>query len=148
MNGPFDLAKCKLVVDTIYELTKDGYEGKLGIDNHTSAVSRLLQKRGILKRTGSSRYPRYKWVATMPPTDVLYKNILSDYTDIIIQPERKKRPGELPPPVPRPSNLPPNAKPITGNVLDRFSSQQLWDELKKRGAQIMDGEIVIVNKLC
>lgn len=98
MNGPFDLAKCKLIVDTIYELTKDGYDGKLGIDNHTSAVSRLLQKRGILKRTGSFRFPCYKWVAAMSPTDVLYKNILSDYTDIIIQPERKKKSAELPPP--------------------------------------------------
>lgn len=97
MNGSFDLAKCKLVVDTIYELTKDGYEGKLGIDNHTSAVSRLLQKRGILKRTGSSRYPRYKWVAGMAPTEVLYKNILADYQAMITPPERKKETDELPP---------------------------------------------------
>ena len=148
MNGPFDLAKCKLVIDTIFELTKDGYQGKLGIDNHTSAVSRLLQKRGILKRTGSSRYPRYKWVAGMAPTEVLYKNILSDYQAMIIPPERKKETDELPPPIPKTSNLPPGAKPITGNVLERFSSQQLWEELKRRGAQIVDGELVIITKLC
>ena len=100
MLAPFDLAKCKLVVDTIYELTKGGYEGKLGIDNHTATVSRLLQKRGILKREGTKRYPLYRWVANMAPTDVLYKNILRDYTELISPPEKKKEPQDVPPPYP------------------------------------------------
>ena len=97
MNTPFDLAKCKLVVDTIYELTKDGYKGKLGIDPHTSSISRLLQKRGILKRLGSCRFPDYRWIAEMAPTDVLYKNILSDYQEMIAPLVKKDKKEDLPP---------------------------------------------------
>lgn len=141
MLTPFDLSKCKLTVDTIYELTKGGYEGKLGIDNHTASVSRLLQKRGILKREGTKRYPVYKWVATMAPTELLYKNILSDYMELITPPEKKKPAEELPPPIPKTAKLPPDAKPVTGNILERFTAQELWNELKRRGFYIENGEI-------
>ena len=44
-----------------------------------------------------------------------------------------------PPPIPKTHNLPPDAKPITGNVLERFTAQQLWDELKRRGFYIENG---------
>lgn len=45
------------------------------------------------------------------------------------------------------NTAPPSAA-TPANSLDGFTNQELWDELKRRGAQIINGELAIVTKLC
>lgn len=134
------LGKIKEAVDFIYRLvidTEDGYRaGFSSYDNLVKRVVTALFKRGVLSRechSGNGKPGRgyiYKWGANMSPTDNLYKVILGD-----IRADKKRQNAR------RYQKIKNNVTPVSVSVestkpyctIDRFSSQELWDELKRRG---------------
>lgn len=72
----------KDAVETIYELTKDGYTGTLSTLGYTTTiVARLLKERGILKVIDKQgQMPTYRWnEEAMAPTAVFIKSIDDAY---------------------------------------------------------------------
>lgn len=134
----------KSCIDTIYELTKEGYVGSMGSlgDTILMKVSTELVNRGVVKkdRLKGSTY-KYTWVATSAPTETFYKNILThlrSYQKGIDAKNRALKKSKF------------EVKPAVESVvvkIDSFSTQELWDELKRRGAVIENNQLVIVTKV-
>lgn len=154
----------KETVDFIYELlinSTDGVQFSFKDFGKTEQrIVSILIKRGIISKTTISTGRRgcawkYKWIATMPPTKVLYGSIVDEYRDIqrawksrsnekmkkdsLPATNEKKEDAVVPPVV-----EPPQEERI--NAIDGFSDQELWNELKKRGYSIEDNRLVIVKK--
>lgn len=119
-------------------------------------VVRTLHRRGIIsmKKMHNGKV-RYKWVAEMAPTKVLYQSIAAEIRDS--QREKNKKylatkaaaKNAETPVVDVPEEIP--AEPVQVeapkvNILECFSGQELWDELKARGYFIEDNRLVVVKK--
>ena len=167
----------KETVDFAYEMLiphKDGIvftTKKLGV-NEARSFSTLV-KRGIISKTPCARKEgrgceyKYKWLAPMAPTKVLYGSIVEEIRGIDRakytagkKSEKKEAPVAAPANVderhdePAPEVVeevvaaPANAKeqpaPAKTFVTDLqgFSSQELWDELKDRGFVIENDRLV------
>ncbi len=166
------LGRIKESVDFIYALVTEkpeGYQG--GFDTFTQTivkkVARVLVKRGILvhSTTGRGKGERgcrhyYKWASDMAPTNVLYKSVMTQIREekreedskryqakkqnglnpvAVVEDESKGIPAEV-------INSVIDAKKEYVTTLDGFSSQELWDELKRRGISIEGDRLVIVKK--
>ena len=170
------LGQVKEAIDFVYEISNapEGYRGSF--NEYSAAFCKaisILVQRGILSKERNPKNHRsfvYKWIASMHPTETLYKSVtqemrdrqhkydvksrekrreesLSDvFPDIIDTPDghiiiksmgvTPKAPEKKPEPTPAPTNK----EYVTD--LDGFSSQELWDELKKRGYDIEGDRIV------
>lgn len=119
-------------------------------------VVRILLRRGIIsmKKMHNGK-ARYKWVADMAPTKVLYQSVAAEIRDAQRETSKKYRTTKVAdknaetPVVEAPEEIP--AEPVQMeapkvNILERFSDQELWDELKARGYVIEDNRLVIVKK--
>ena len=156
VNGgasPTTISKVKEVVDFIFEATVGGgYKG--GWTKYPArfrAIAAILKKRGILVREGNKRFPIQKWFnPSMTPTKNLYKSI----ADELVLSEResskktymksKKEKTKAMPVVETPIIAP--IMQTQSSVLDGFSDQELYDELKRRGYCIEDNKLVVVKR--
>lgn len=135
----------KETIDFVYELlttNPGGYELKpktLGFN--ASRVCSTLVKRGIISKDVLSTSGKpghtciYKWIANMPPTKVLYGSVTDEIKHQ--QSVSKKKATQK-------NDVVVCQNDNSDSSLERFTSQELWDELKRRGATIKDGKIVIV----
>lgn len=141
------LKKVREIVDFIYEVTVgDGSPGGWGkYPTRTQIAVSIMVKRGIIERKGTKVKPIYRWSASMAPTGNLYKSIAEE----IVMKERetvrrwsaKKRNASV---VVAEDKNPNSTRDVT--AISSFSSQELWDELKRRGYAIEDGRLVVVKK--
>lgn len=174
-KGKSYLGRIKDSVDFIYALvteSDDGYIG--GFESFGSSliedVSTALVRRGALirnyfgKKGQPGRFTKYTWGSEMSPTNVLYKTIMGDLRNSKMkekerEKERRKTPqgydGIVPSVVivgesaeiPQQADVVvPDGKKEYVTTLDGFSSQELWDELKKRGFSIEGDKLVIIKK--
>ena len=150
----------KDTIDFVYEYLapfKDGCEfSAKDTGNQGRFVVRTLLRRGIIsmkKMPGGKVH--YKWVAEMQPTKVLYQSVAAEIRDY--QREKNKKyyaskavsktsapniedvPEEIP-------VEPAQMEAPKVNILDCFSDQELWNELKARGYIIEDNKPVLVKK--
>lgn len=139
------LKKVKEIVDFIYDVT--GGEGSTGgwgsYSSRTQIIVQIMVSRGILKRSGPKPRPHYIWAANMAPTSALYKSIAED----MVRKEResvKKHYAAKQLVVEKPDVA--CVKQESKPSLDSFTSQELWDELKRRGYDIEDCRLVVVRK--
>lgn len=66
----------------IYDITKDLFKGGMSKRGYmTEIVARECRKRGILYFNGARRRPEWKWVASLPPTKELSRNIFKILTE-------------------------------------------------------------------
>ena len=152
------LGKIKEAIDAVYEMTvtPGGYHGHF-TDYPTTVwrVVPILVQRNIVSRERDPMKARsfiYKWVATMHPTATLYKSLEQEIRDKVRSynktakgKEKKANKKEVPIVVDTPvvnDLVPAPVKKEYVNSLDGFSSQELWDELKKRGFGIEGDRIV------
>lgn len=153
----------KDTIDFVYEMLINNPDGlQISFKDYGKIEKRIVSiliKRGIITKTPISTGRRgcawkYKWIATMPPTKVLYGSVVDEYRDIqrawksssnekkkdyLHATTEKKEDAVVLPVV----ELPQEER---INALDGFSDQELWDELKKRGYSIEDNRLVIVKK--
>ena len=137
------------IIDTTYRLTSrdGGYKGGLTRllgenKNFQTRVLRELRKRGVLLLQGR-RSVTYRWSPTaMAPTETFYKSVAKSVNLKPAAPTKPKeehaigvvKAGE-------------HAGKVAVASLEPFSDQELWDELKKRGARIVDGTLRIVKEV-
>lgn len=157
-NRPLNLT-VKETVDFVYEYLAPHPEGiemnarSLGLTQ--CRVVTIMLKRGIVAKKAIRATGRrgvvwiYKWVATMAPTKTLYGSIVDQLRDDGRRQHQNRKRGkaqkpEEPVQEPQVSVEEPKKEFVT--TLDGFSSQELWDELKKRGYSIEDNRLVIVKK--
>lgn len=144
--------KVKEAVDFIYEMlagrTEPYHFSAEGLGRYVSLCNTCLIKRGIVKKeiyssVGGVRYA-YTWVATMAPTRTLYENITNDVRAAQKVSKRNSN-----------AHAAKSLKPVVGldlpdtptqKGLDAYSTQQLWDELKRRGCVIDDNRLAIISK--
>ena len=138
-------SKIKDSTDFIYSLVATEAEGYRGGFNSMGRITKMvvtaLVKRGILTRekdTSKSRGFVYRWAGPMPPTRVLYGNIVADIRAAVSQKNkayeaRRKAMVEA-------RKAQEETKAIT---LEDYSIQELWDELKRRGCTIEDNRLVL-----
>lgn len=154
-------------VDFVYQLLTEnpsGYRGGFSSqDALTRIVVRCLVRRNVVHKGDKLRNTyTYTWAASMAPTKVLYKNILEDVQK---EPSHCRHGAKAAPQqkqhlrfqMERPKPPVVGLRADTGepmyNVSKReeflksLSAQELWDELKSRGAQVFNGEVVILQKL-
>lgn len=148
----------KTVKDTIdyaYEMLAGNQIGVelnvKGLGFNAARVCSILVKRGIIEKTKTTGGKCiYKWVASMPPTNVLYGSI----ADQLAHEQKNRREkyknahhvsGYAKQSEPEATNEPVEKKDVLS--LDSFTDQELWDELKRRGARIIDGKLVIVKEV-
>lgn len=151
----------KDTIDFVYEYLspfKDGCEfSAKDTGNQGRYVVRTLLRRGIIsmkKLPGGKTH--YKWVAEMAPTKVLYQSIAAEIRDY--QREKNKKynaskvaakanePADETPAVDENNEAPAVEQITPPNLLEVFSAQELWDELKARGYVIEDNRLVVVKK--
>jgi len=156
------LGKVKDAIDYIYELTANTpYRG--GFSEYEKVVSdtaRILVGRNIISReqdhTKTRRAFIYKWVATMAPTDTLYKSVTQELRDTQRRYEhncksRKKEQAQQDAPAEVVGIRTDNAEPVfkisdIPSFLKSLPAQDLWDELKRRGYTIEDNRLVLIKK--
>lgn len=127
-------------VDFLYDLTKDGYDGSMSSFKSatlTKVASELI-KRGVIskKRIVGVRFS-YRWNASMAPTEHFYLSVakaLSEHQREIDKGRRMKTAAMN------------TSAPVNDKTLSDYSIQELWDELKKRGVQVEDGRLVVIQK--
>ena len=142
---------CAELIDFIYALTKDEdyLDGFASFKNaQLSLVATELVKRGVLSKKprgrlkngerGGNRFA-YRWAANSEPTKHFAVSVAQTIAEKMSKPKTTMQTSEKPTP-------PPAA--TLAKSLDGFTNQELWDELKRRGAQIINGELAIVTKLC
>lgn len=137
------------IIDTTYRLTsrEGGHKGGLTRilgekQDFQTRVLRELRKRGVLLLQGR-RNVTYRWSPTaMAPTEFFYKSVAKSLNLKPAAPAKPKeehaigvvKAGE-------------HAGKVAVASLEPFSDQELWDELKKRGARIVDGTLRIVKEV-
>ena len=129
-----------------------------------SRICSKLVSRGIIEKQmlGRGKGCRYKWIATMGPTKVLYGSIAQElydeerkYKDTF---KKKGKPtkndgdiAELADSIAKEETKFKKAPVVTSIVtktdapLLQFSAQELWDELKSRGYFIQENRLAIVK---
>lgn len=170
------LAIVKEIVDFIYEATvvEGGYKG--GWSKYSTRfrkVASILVKRGVLVREGKQLHTLYKWNnAAMYPTNPFYKSVaqemVKDERAIMARSYQKKKRQKVhdaaeaqkaavadenetvqenvPADMVQPADEAEIA-PETATSLASFSDQELWDELKRRGARIVAGRVKMVKEI-
>lgn len=156
-NNKTYLGRIKDAVDFIYLLvteSQDGYRsGFSSCDFIVKRVVKVLVDRGALRREysgaigGPGRKFIYKWGSTMAPTDNLYKVVMTELQEKKkVENARRNRKRNTVAQTPAQIEVPATPKERYITTLDGFSSQELWDELKKRGYTIEDNRLVIIKK--
>ena len=156
--NPKTVKKVKEAVDFIYGATQgNGTPG--GWQKYPArvraAVSIMIQ-RGILVKEGHPRSPIYRWAVAPAPTKTLYQSIANEVVArerACCQRHREKRRKAAPaaPAKPkeeivlRPLDIAVEVK--SDPDMAKFSDQELWDELKRRGYAAEDGRLVFKKYL-
>ena len=172
-RSPEDFPKrVKERIDFIYNLLKEypsGYkDGFTSYDSLTRlCVTKLLERGAVTRTRDISRKGLkyvYLWVASMAPTKVLYKNIIEDIHKCpshnhAIRHASTAKQQEVKHEAPAKRQNPPvvgvmasTGEPMYNvakkeDFIHSLTTQELWDELKSRGAQVLNGELVIVQRL-
>lgn len=149
------LGKIKDAIDAVYEMTvtPGGYHGhfKEYPTIFWRVVSVLCQRKIVSRERNPLQRCSfvYKWVATMHPTTTLYKSVEQEIRDKVRayrSNERKKKERQPKTETPAVFDNSMVVSPIHNTreegILDGFSAQELWDELKKRGFEIEGDHIV------
>lgn len=147
------LGQVRDAVDKIYELTtaNGGYHGSfVGYTQTFGKVIHVLVSRGIVSRSRKTSLKSYiySWATPNHPTDNLYKSITHELRDRQKAYEIKSKAKKMAlkkteiVKVPVVNELTESLKKEYVTSLDGFSSQELWDELKKRGFGIEGDRIV------
>ena len=163
----------KETIDFMYEMLiqhPNGTEFNAStLGNTPSRIVSLLVERNIIERTTvfskDGRKFRYKWVATMAPTKVLYGSIAQQLRDWQEARNKsynaKKKDKQVEPAKEEPilttdePRIEKDADTIINelaeaakrNPLEIYGIDELWDELKRRGCYIEDNHLVLVKKV-
>ena len=165
------LLKVKEMVDFIYEATaaEGGYKGGWSkYSGRFKKVATILSKRGVIVHSGYKDNIVYTWnkVAT-PPTKVFYKSVAQELLKgekgarnryrqkLRRQREALKKAAQTvdeKPLVVIPQEQ--SEGRVQGTTalqyvypLEHYTDQELWDELKRRGARIVDGKMKVVKEI-
>lgn len=148
----------KDTIDFVYEILTSNPQGyELNVRKtmrfREARVCAILVKRGIISKrftTGPERKCVYTWVAPMQPTKVLYGSV----SDELYNMERTRRVVTKKEEPTLDSNVTISGVPndesnveledTTCKTLKSATEQELWDELKRRGAR---GKIRIVKEI-
>ena len=152
---PRTLSKIKVIIDEIYELTSSSpYRGSFAKTSgrYRNILSELI-RRGCVIREGHIRKPIYTWnPQAMAPTKCFYETIATEivarersYSENFALRKRDKK-NDAPKEVEKPIEEPIADETICRSTLSLFSDQELWDELKHRGARIIGNKLVIVKE--
>ena len=165
------LLTTKSVIDSIYSVvtsSPDGYNGSMwNIDKVSGGkISTELQRRGVLKKTkvGPHLY-NWKWYSNaMSPTSTFVKSVYesvnnrrkqeridkkmrdkmnAEPTNVVVYPEIKTTPVA---PIKVELEAPKETV-IPACSIEEFSSQELWDELKRRGWEASNGELTRITRM-
>lgn len=147
-------ADIKYNVDYLYELTKDGYKGTASsLGQREQIFLGILRKRNVItrenagKKDGKSNLSIYKWNCSMAPTDLFLKNVLDWYRQDFMQANEKKKAErkKARESVPVVNELT-EKETLRKATLKDYSSQELMDELRSRGYDIVDNKMVRIIK--
>lgn len=153
----------KETVDSVYEYLIPHAEGiTMSAKEYGKRGARVCTKlvdRGIVekKALGKGRGWRYKWVATMAPTKVLYGSIAQElYDEQRKYNETFKQKGKQHP-VEENVEKPSEIEAIHGDIimkclvgqcgidLNKVPIMDMWENMKKRGVSIKDGRLVLTE---
>lgn len=128
--------KIKEAVDAICESTLTARPLAISKwEGYQKYVGAILSKRGIIKNLGTTRKPAWHWAPDMTPTDNLYKTVLADYREYY-NGKKKQTPRD------------PAQEGLRAATLSDYPTQDLWDELKRRGVQVgQDGKLYMMVEL-
>lgn len=145
--APSTLKSVKEAVDFIYESTT-GAGSVGGWTKYPTRIQRIvsiLVQRGIVAKGGHYNHPTYVWTAQMAPTGTLYKTIASEVVlkerETVKRSADKRRAKEM-----EEMKAKVMEEEAAAVAISSFTSQELWDELKRRGYAIEDGRLVVVKK--
>ena len=139
------LKQVKEHIDFIYEITNtmNGYTGSIsGNGTRFRHIVRIMVERDILSKTQADRRTwRYKWKSPLAPTKVLYGSIAPE----MVSRERAWQKKSLDnkkakPAVETPEPLENTTK---DNPLNKYSIDELWGELKRRGCCIEGNKLAL-----
>ena len=147
----------KKVVDEIYEYLiqhPDGItmsvrkeHGSRGAKICTELVNRNIIEKQLL---GRGKGCKYRWVASMAPTKVLYGSIAQklfddakEYRDSYRKshPKEKRQYGEAVAKTVVPEPVLEEPVVVNDNPLEKYETSQLWYEILRRGCYIKDGKL-------
>ena len=146
----------KAAIDTVYEFTKDGFDGTFTAlnDSRLTKVVTELVKRGVIARKklpGNKMH--YQWVAPSAPTKTFYlsvANALGERQQMYDMRYHAKTRGEnkgaLMPVLPESEALPIQEAEVPVKGLKDYSIEELWGELQSRGIVIEDNHLVIIER--
>ena len=141
----------KAYIDSIYEITKNGFTGALTSGHPTSMmkVTSELVKRGVLVKThlGGNRY-HWQWGAGSAPTNHFYNSVayaIGSHQAILSSNANKARMAgqEL---APKPLKAISVTSTMSSPTLKNATLQELWDELKSRGCVIENNHLVVIER--
>lgn len=144
----------KEIVDLVFELTTsnpDGYEMKATeLGGAGRLVVKILHQRGIIERIRMKNRVHsflYKWAVASAPTKVLYGSITQELTDMLRKKNReynskKKSAEKVAVDEIAEETVPAPAVPLVPS-LGQFTIQELWAEIKRRGAVIEDNRLAL-----
>lgn len=148
----------KETIDFAYEMLIQHQDGVVfspsGLGFNEARVFAILYKRGIIERTCTARTKgpgheyKYKWAANSAPTKVLYGSITDELRDIDRKKRERKKARKQRQPDVRDEVAPIIVDPPQKEriiALAGFSSQELWDELERRGCTIENNIPVIIT---
>lgn len=146
----------KYNVDYLYELTKDGYEGTVAsLGQREQVFFGILRKRNVItrnntgKKNGKSNLYLYKWNCSMSPTNLFYNNVLDWYRiDYMKSNEKAKAERRMKKKESTPAgvNNLADKETLRKATLKDYSAQELMDELRSRGYDIVDNKMVRIIK--
>jgi len=167
--SPATLKFVKETIETIYDLTQEEYHGCMKqYGKRFREIATVLIKRGSLLNTGNRRHPVYKWnPIAMKPTKVFFASVADElvtYERGIKARYNEKKKSTVSEPEIAADNvtetffdgiadvLHDNPLPEMNDVprlIESFTDEDLWEELKRRGYQVEDGELVkhIIKRL-
>lgn len=139
------LKRVKDIIDDIYVKTsaEGGYRGKFkDMTSRVRQIAALLRKREILQTSGYRENIIWTWnPVAMEPTDTLYKSIAKEVSKKESEYAKNWRDRQD------------AKKMLTESIIEesmsdmsRYSDQELWDELKRRGYSIEGNRLVIVKR--
>lgn len=141
----------KELIDFVYTLTfekeyKDGFSGYN--NNRLSSIVTELVKRGVLEKRSvycgnkAGRYCVFTWKATSAPTDHFVNSVAHAIEGKRKEYLKSRREENM---AQREKSETPEAPAVQQPSLSEFSSADLWAELKRRGAEIVNGKLMIVT---
>lgn len=149
--SPKMLKNVKEIIETIYEITQTEYKGGFKKEgNLFRSVATILVKRGSIIKHGERRHSTYEWnPIAMKPTKVFIASVAEELarnkseqnrrykskiksqksTDMNqIETEREKQEAGVV---------------VDNPTLAQYTIQELWDEIKRRGAVIEDNRLAL-----